>query len=64
MGTVGPRPVTLDYCGRGDETMNGLPGLILILVTALLSSVLTLLLALAWWQWFLRKRLEARAIAY
>ncbi len=39
--------------------MNVIPELVLILATALLSSVLTLLLALAGWQWFLRKRLEA-----
>ncbi len=39
--------------------MTVIPGLILILATALLSSVLTLLLALAWWRAFLKKRLEA-----
>ena len=40
--------------------MDMIPGLILILATALLSSVLTLLLALALWQAFLKKRLEAK----
>ena len=40
--------------------MDVIPGLILILAIALLSSVLTLLLALALWQAFLKKRLEAK----
>ncbi|HYQ90533.1 MAG TPA: hypothetical protein VES89_00280 [Candidatus Competibacteraceae bacterium] len=39
--------------------MTVIPDLVLILVTVLLSSVLTLLLALAWWRLFLKRRLEA-----